>query len=87
MDAQEVNKLRALCEQTLLILDSIQQLTSPQVSGKIQTGKDELNVFLLELDKPELNLSRMQVIADRITAIGQDLINYGMLILPKNENN
>jgi hypothetical protein len=87
MDAQEVNKLRALCEQTLLILDSIQKLTSPQVSSKIQTGKDELNVFLLELDKTELSLSRMQVIADRITAIGQDLINYGMLILPKNENN
>ena len=75
---------KKMCTQALQIIDTYETLsTSGQIDNKFQAARTEIQGFLNELDNNEdVSLPRIQVMADRITAIGHDLVNYGKLILP-----
>jgi hypothetical protein len=81
-------QLTDACNTTIEILQTCRMAsTSKIVEDKVDAGLLEVTKLKAELGETNLDRGKCQYIADRLTALGKDLITYGTLILPPNQKN
>lgn len=88
IDPEQRQEIKETCDATIMLLRSYLDITtSHAVQTKILSGISKMESFVKKLDEEKLTEEDVIDIGDAIKSAGEDLIAYGLIIMPPKNTN